>query len=119
VKVVHHFIRVNFVVLEMREREKPPLILERPFFKTVTTTIDVGKGEIKFYINSERSFFKFRPRFEVCNMIKVKYIPPHCRVSKEEPRKKEKLEKKETKRIKEVVASVKIKEQKLHVKTKR
>jgi hypothetical protein len=52
-------------------------------------------------------------------MIKVKYIPPHCRVSKEEPRKKEEPEKKEAKEIKEVVASVKIKEQKPPVKTKK
>jgi hypothetical protein len=44
VKVGHHFIPVNFVVLEMGEREKPPLILWRPFLKTVGATIDVGKG---------------------------------------------------------------------------
>jgi hypothetical protein len=43
VKVGHHFIPVVFVVLEMREREKPPLILGRPFLKTVGATIDVGK----------------------------------------------------------------------------
>jgi hypothetical protein len=52
-------------------------------------------------------------------MIKVKYIPPHHRVSKKELRKKEELEKKEVKEIKEVVASVKIKEQKPPVKTKK
>jgi hypothetical protein len=46
VKVGHHFIPVDFVVLEMGEREKPPLILGRPFLKTVGATIDVGKGEI-------------------------------------------------------------------------
>jgi hypothetical protein len=85
----------------------------------VGATIDVGKGEIKFDINDERSSFKFLPRFQVCNMIKVKYIPPHRRVSKEEPRKKEEPEKKEAKEIKEVVASVKIKEQKPLVKTKK
>jgi hypothetical protein len=28
----------------MGEREKPPLILGRTFFKTVGATIDVGKG---------------------------------------------------------------------------
>jgi hypothetical protein len=110
VKVRHHFIPVNFVVLEMGEREKPPLILGRPFLKTVGATIDVGKGEIKFDINGERSSFKFRPGLEVRNMIKVKYIPPHRRIVKEEPRKKEEPEKKEAKEIKEVVASVKIKE---------
>jgi hypothetical protein len=119
VKVGHHFIPVDFVVLEMGEREKPPLILGRPFLKTVGATIDVGKGEIKFDINKERSSFKFRPRLEVCNMIEVKYVPSHRRIVKEEPRKKEEPKKKDVKKIKEVVASVKTKEQKPLVKTKK
>jgi hypothetical protein len=59
VKVGHHFIPVDFVVLEMGERDKPPLILRRPFLKTVGATIDVGKAEIMFDINGERSSFKF------------------------------------------------------------
>jgi hypothetical protein len=124
VKVGHHFIPVDFMVLEMGEREKPPLILGRPFLKTVGATIDVGKGEIMFDINGERSSFKFQPRLEVCNMIEVKYVPPHHRVVKEEPRKKEELKKKkeepktkDVKKIKEVFASVKTKEQKPPVKT--
>jgi hypothetical protein len=125
VKVRHHFIPIDFVVLEMGEREKPPLIHGRPFHKTVGATIDVGKGEIMFDINGERSSFKFRSRLEVCNMIEVKYVPPHRRVVMEKPRKKEELKKKEelekknVKKIKEVVASVKTKEQKPPVKTKK
>jgi hypothetical protein len=71
VKVGHHFIPVDFMVLETGEREKPPLILGRPFLKTVGATIDVGKGEINFDINGEKSSFKFRPRLVVCNMIEV------------------------------------------------
>jgi hypothetical protein len=59
VKVGHHFIPVDFVVLQVGEREKLPLILGRPFLKTVGATIDVGKGEIMFDINRERSSFKF------------------------------------------------------------
>jgi hypothetical protein len=123
VKVGHHFIPVDFVVLEMGEREKPPLILGRPFLKTVGATIDVGKGEIMFDINGERSSFKFRPK--ACNMIEVKDVPPHRRVIKEEPRKKEGLKKKkepkkkDAKKIKEGVASVKTKEEKPPVKTKK
>jgi hypothetical protein len=74
VKVEHHFTPVDFMVLEMGEREKPPLILERPFLKTVGATIDVGKGEIMFDINGERSSFKFRPRLEACNMIKMFHL---------------------------------------------
>jgi hypothetical protein len=74
-KVGHHFIPIDIVVLEMGEREKPLLILGRPFLKTVGATIDVGKGEIMFDINGERSSFKFRPRLEACNMIGVKEEP--------------------------------------------
>jgi hypothetical protein len=59
VKIGHHFSPVNFMVLEMGEREKPPLILGRPFLETVGATIDVGKGEINFDINSEKSSLKF------------------------------------------------------------
>jgi hypothetical protein len=110
VKVGHHFIPVDFVVLEMGEREKPPLILGRPFLKTVGTTIDVGKGEIMFDINRERSSFKFCPRIVACNMIGVKG----------EPKKKEGLKTKEPKKmnVKEGVASVKTKEEKPPFKTK-
>jgi hypothetical protein len=124
-KVEHHFIPVDFMVLEMGEREMPPLILGRPFLKTVKATIDVGKGEIMFDISGERSSFKFRPRLEVCNMIEVKNVPPHLHVVKEEPRKKEGLKnkkepkKKDVKKIKEVVAFVKTKEENPHVKTKK
>jgi hypothetical protein len=52
-------------------------------------------------------------------MIEVKYVPPHRHVFKEEPRKKGELKKKEVKKVKEVVASIKIKEQKPPVKTKK
>jgi hypothetical protein len=65
IKVGHHFIPVDFVVLEMGEREKPPLILRSPFLETMGATIDVGKAEVKFGIKGERSSFKFRPCFEV------------------------------------------------------
>jgi hypothetical protein len=52
-------------------------------------------------------------------MIEVKYVPPHRHIVKEEPRKKEEPKKKEVKKSEEVVASVKTKEQKPPVKTKK
>jgi hypothetical protein len=58
-------------------------------------------------------------------MIEVKDAPPHRRVVKEEPRKKEGLKKKkepkkkDVKKVKEGVASVKTKEEKQPVKTKK
>jgi hypothetical protein len=124
VMVGHHFIPIDFMVLVMGEREKPLLILGRPFLKTVGATSDVGKGEIMFNINGERSSFKFRPRLKVCNVIEVKNVPPHRLVVKEEARRKEGLKKKkepkkDVKKVKENVASVKTKEEKLSVKTKK
>jgi hypothetical protein len=115
VKVGNHFIPVDFVMLEMGEREKPPLILGRPFLKTVGATIDVGKGEITFDINGERSSFKFRPRIEACNMIEVKGEPKE----KDGLKKKKEPKKMNVKKIKEGVASVKTKEEKPPVKTKK
>jgi hypothetical protein len=56
-------------------------------------------------------------------MIEVKDVPPHRRVVKEEPRKKEGLKKKkepkkkDMKKVKEDVVSVKTKEEKPPVKT--
>jgi hypothetical protein len=58
-------------------------------------------------------------------MIEVKNVPPHHRIVKEEPRKKEEPKKKKepkkkyVKKIKQDVASVKTKEQKPPVKTKK
>jgi hypothetical protein len=58
-------------------------------------------------------------------MIEVKDVPPHRRVVKQEPRKKEGLKKKkepkkkDVMKIKEGVASVKTKEEKPPVKTKK
>jgi hypothetical protein len=45
VNVGHHFIPVDFVVLEMGERKNPPLILGRCFVNTVGATFDVCRGE--------------------------------------------------------------------------
>jgi hypothetical protein len=68
-----------------------------------------------FDINGERSSFKFRPRIEACNMIGVKGEPKH----KEGLKKNKEPKKIKVKKIKEGVASVKTKEEKPLVKTKK
>ena len=60
----------------------------------------------KFDINGTTREFKFRPRLEVCNMINVKYVPPHRRVTEEKLKKEEEPNKKEAKKEKEVIASI-------------
>jgi hypothetical protein len=52
-------------------------------------------------------------------MIEVKNVPPHRHFVKEEQKKKKEPKKKDVKKIKEDVASVKTKEQKPPVKTKK
>jgi hypothetical protein len=44
VKVGHHFIPIDFVVLEMGEREKPPLILGRPSSRPWELLLMLARG---------------------------------------------------------------------------
>ena len=48
---------------------KTPLILGRPFLSTTNAHIDVGAGEIKFYINGNEEQFAFKPRHEQCSNL--------------------------------------------------
>ena len=82
VKNGEHLVPVDFVILDMVEGSKAPLILGRPFLKTAMVNIDVGKGEIKFDINGTTSEFKFRPCLEVCNYGWAKYPKPEARTRK-------------------------------------
>jgi hypothetical protein len=52
---------VDFVVLDMQEDMKTPLILGRPFLSTTNAHIVVGAGEIKFHINGKEERFAFKP----------------------------------------------------------
>lgn len=75
---------VDFVILDMGEGSKSPLILGKPFLKTTKASIEVGKGEIKLDINGITSEFRFRPRVELCNMINISYTP-HVPKGEEKP----------------------------------
>ena len=44
---------MDFVVLDMQEDMKTPLILGRPFLSTTNAHIVVGAEEIKFHINGK------------------------------------------------------------------
>jgi hypothetical protein len=58
---------VDFVVLDMQEDMKTPLILGRPFQSNTNAHIDVEAGEIKFHINGTEERFAFKPRPEQCS----------------------------------------------------
>jgi hypothetical protein len=114
VKVGHHFIPVDFVVLEIGEREKPPLILGRPFLKTVGATIDVGKGEhVRYQWRKEFLQVPLKNRGMQHDWSEGRTK------AKGGAKKEEGAEKMNVKKIKEGVASVKTKEEKPPVKTKK
>ena len=46
-EIGEHLVPVYFVILDMGEGSKAPLILGRPFLKTARANIDVGKGEMR------------------------------------------------------------------------
>jgi hypothetical protein len=114
VKVGHHFIPADFVVLKMGEREKPPLILGRPFLKTVGATIDVGKGENMFDINGQKEFLQVPSKNRG-----MQHDWREGRTKAKGGSEKEGAKKMNVKKIKEGVASVKTKEEKPLVKTKK
>ena len=60
---------MDFVVLDMQEDMKTPLILGRPFQSTTNAHIDVKDREIKFHINGKEEQFAFKPRPEQCSNL--------------------------------------------------
>jgi hypothetical protein len=73
---------IDFVVLDMQEDTKTPLILGRPFLRTINTHIDIGAGEIKFHINGKEERFVFKPsqnNAPIWSGVRSKYQGLHLR----------------------------------------
>ena len=58
VKVGKFEFPVDFVILDMAEDTKIPLILGRPFLATAKAKIDVAKGMVSLKANGKRKKFK-------------------------------------------------------------
>ena len=69
VQMRNFFVPIDFVVLDMKEDMKTPLILGRPFLSTTNAHIDVGVGEIEFRLNGKEEQFAFKPRPEQCSNL--------------------------------------------------
>jgi hypothetical protein len=70
VKIQNFFVPVDFVIFDMEEDTKIPLILGRPFLSMTTAHIDAGVGVIQLNINEQKERFGFRPKDEQCSQIK-------------------------------------------------
>jgi hypothetical protein len=53
IKIRSFFVPIDFIVLDMQEDMKTPLILGRPFLSTINAHIDVRAREIRFHINGK------------------------------------------------------------------
>jgi hypothetical protein len=69
VRIYDFFVLIDFVVLDMQEERKIPLILGHPFLNNANATINVGDGEIIFTINGQEERFTFRPRPDQCKTL--------------------------------------------------
>jgi hypothetical protein len=58
VKVDKFVFPVDFMVLDMKEDQEPPLILGRPFLATARALIDVQTGQLTLRVNKEKVVLK-------------------------------------------------------------
>ena len=77
IKVGDLYVPVDFVILEMEEDMRTPIILGRPFLATAGCRIDVKNGKLSFDVGDEHVEFnlfkasKFPSISDECNMIDV------------------------------------------------
>ena len=60
VKIDKFVFSVDFVILDMDEDSKVPLILGRPFLNTARTIVDVAAGQITLRVNDEHLTFDIK-----------------------------------------------------------
>ena len=64
VHVRDSFILADFVVMNREGDLGIELILGRPFLRAARARIDMGRGEIRFHVENENKFFRFKQREE-------------------------------------------------------
>jgi hypothetical protein len=60
VRIQDKYIRVDFLVLDMQEDNKSPILLGRPFLYTANAIIYIGSGHIHFNLPTEKLRCQFR-----------------------------------------------------------
>ncbi|XP_021732322.1 uncharacterized protein LOC110699141 [Chenopodium quinoa] len=59
IQVGKALVQCDFVIMEMDEHSKVPLILGRPFLKTAGVNIDMKQGRLSLHVGNENIFFSF------------------------------------------------------------
>lgn len=58
IQVDNHTFSIYFMILYVKEDPKVPVILKRPFMKTVRMLVDMNKGEVKVRIKYHKVDYK-------------------------------------------------------------
>jgi hypothetical protein len=76
-RIDHHVMPTDFIILDMPEDEKLSIILGRPFLSTAGAAVDCAEGNIVFKIYDEEIVRYFPKK----NNQREKYLPPAERVN--------------------------------------
>ena len=57
VRVKHFTFPADFVVMDIEEDAKIPLILGRPFMSTASCVVDMGKGKLELSVEDQKISF--------------------------------------------------------------
>ncbi|XP_042002230.1 uncharacterized protein LOC121751541 [Salvia splendens] len=78
IKVGEFIFPVDFMVLDMEEDKRVPLLLGRPFLATAEANINVKNGELTIFMGEESQTFSHKPRsmdgrIEECKVVRLKH----------------------------------------------
>ena len=73
IKVEKFIFQVDFVVIDIEEDKKVPLLLGRPFLATIVDLIDVKKGELILRVGDEAVHFNLNHSLKQPKFINAGY----------------------------------------------
>ncbi|GKE60718.1 zinc knuckle CX2CX4HX4C containing protein [Tanacetum coccineum] len=74
IKINKFIFPVDFVILDMVEDSRMPIILGRPLLATTHTQVDIFRKTISLKVGSEKVIFKIRSSFTTTNVESVRLI---------------------------------------------
>lgn len=74
VKVGKFILPADFIILDMEEEEKIPIIMGRPFLATCRALIDVQKGELMLRIDKEEAVFAVFSPIDIPTCCRVEVV---------------------------------------------
>ena len=74
VKVGKFILLADFIILDMEENERIPIILGHPFLATGRALIDVQKGELKLRVDKEEAIFNVLTPIDIPECYRIEVV---------------------------------------------